>query len=54
MLEQERLTRQGLLPGSGSDPDVVRKMNLGTLNAGVLTSAAVTCRISRTLFSGMA
>jgi tetratricopeptide (TPR) repeat protein len=26
MLEQERLTRQGLLPGSGTDPDLVRKV----------------------------
>jgi tetratricopeptide (TPR) repeat protein len=26
MLEQERLTRQSLLPGSGADPDLVRKV----------------------------
>jgi len=26
MLEQERLTRQSLVPGSGSDPDLVRKV----------------------------
>ena len=26
MLEQDKLTRQSLLPGSGSDPDVVRKV----------------------------
>ena len=26
MLEQERLTRQALLPGSGTDPDLVRKV----------------------------
>ncbi len=32
-----------LYPGGrqGDDPDVVRKMNLGTLNAGVLTSAGI-------------
>jgi len=32
-----------LYPGGrqGDDPDVVRKMNLGTLNAGVLTSAGL-------------
>ena len=28
MLEQERLTRQGLLPGSDTDPDIVRKVTL--------------------------
>ena len=28
MLEQDKLTRQALLPGSGSDPDLVRKVTL--------------------------
>jgi tetratricopeptide (TPR) repeat protein len=28
MLEQDKLTRQSLLPGSGSDPDLVRKVTL--------------------------
>jgi tetratricopeptide (TPR) repeat protein len=33
MLEQERLTRQGLLPGSGSDRDLVRKVTTAMATA---------------------
>lgn len=41
-----------LYPGGrqGDDPDVVRKMNLGTLNAGVLTSAGL-AEIDRGVFA---
>ena len=41
-----------LYPGGrqGDDPDVVRKMNLGTLNAGVLTSAGL-AEIDRSVYA---
>src|SRR5512143_2786207 len=41
-----------LYPGGrqGDDPDVVRKMNLGTLNAGVLTSAGI-AEIDRSIYA---
>ena len=41
-----------LYPGGrqGDDPDVVRKMNLGTLNAGVLTSAGI-AEIDRAVYA---
>ncbi len=41
-----------LYPGGrqGDDPDVVRKMNLGTLNAAVLTSAGI-AEISRSVYA---
>jgi TRAP-type transport system periplasmic protein len=41
-----------LYPGGrqGDDPDVVRKMNLGTLNAGVLTSVGV-AEIDRSVYA---
>jgi TRAP-type transport system periplasmic protein len=41
-----------LYPGGrqGDDPDVVRKMNLGTLNAGVLTSAGL-AEIDRSIYA---
>lgn len=52
MLEQERLTRQGLLPGSGSDPDLVRKVTDRMATAlevqGFLLAVLVDERLQRT------
>jgi tetratricopeptide (TPR) repeat protein len=52
MLEQERLSRQGLLPGSGTDPDLVRKVTDRMATAlevqGFLLAVLVDERLQRT------